>query len=98
MERRARERAELFYQALDSLPLFQPLVVPEDRSLMNATFRIEDPALEAAFLDECKRNGMVGVRGHRSVGGLRVSMYNALPLSSVQAICSLMQDFQQKNG
>lgn len=98
MERRARERAELFYQALDSLPLFQPLVVPEDRSLMNATFRIEDPALEAAFLDECKRNGMVGVKGHRSVGGLRVSMYNALPLSSVQAICSLMQEFQQKNG
>jgi phosphoserine aminotransferase len=60
---------------------------------MNATFTIKDEALEAAFLNECKQNGMVGVKGHRSVGGLRVSMYNALPLSSVEVLCSLMKHF-----
>jgi phosphoserine aminotransferase len=98
MEKRARQRADLFYNTLDTLPLFKPLVVKEDRSLMNATFTIRDKTLEEKFLSECKANGMVGVKGHRSVGGLRVSMYNALPLSSVAAICNLMADFQQKNG
>jgi phosphoserine aminotransferase len=98
MEKRARQRAKLFYDTLDSLPLFTPLVVKEDRSLMNATFTIKDKTLEETFLAECKANGMVGVKGHRSVGGLRVSMYNALSLSSVEAICQLMTDFQQKNG
>ena len=63
---------------------------------MNATFVIEDPAKEQQFLELCKQNGMVGVKGHRSVGGLRVSMYNAMPLSSVEAIVALMKDFQDK--
>lgn len=98
MEKRAKERAGLFYDTLDRLPMFRALVAKEDRSLMNATFTIEDKQLEDEFLAECKANGMVGVQGHRSVGGLRVSMYNALPLSSVQAICALMQYFQQKKG
>jgi phosphoserine aminotransferase len=98
MERRARQRADLFYKTLDSLSIFKPIVAKEDRSLMNATFKIEDPELEEAFLAECKANGMVGVKGYRTVGGLRVSMYNALPLSSVQAICDLMAEFQRKNG
>lgn len=98
MEKRAVKRADLFYSTLDSLSLFKPLVAKEDRSLMNATFTIEDKNLEEAFLSECKANGMIGVKGHRSVGGLRVSMYNALPLSSVQAICDLMIDFQRQHG
>jgi phosphoserine aminotransferase len=98
MQKRAQQRADLFYNTLDSLSVFKPLVAKEDRSLMNATFTIEDPKLEEAFLAECKANGMIGVKGHRSVGGLRVSMYNALPVSSVQAICDLMTDFQQNNG
>ncbi|MGN6616858.1 MAG: 3-phosphoserine/phosphohydroxythreonine transaminase [Ilyomonas sp.] len=93
MERRSKERAELFYNTLDSLPIFTPIVAKEDRSLMNATFTIKDEVLEKQFLEQCKENGMVGVKGHRSVGGLRVSMYNALPLSSVQAICELMKEF-----
>ena len=98
MEKRAKVRADLFYNTLDALPIFTPIVAKEDRSLMNATFAIKDEALENAFLDECKQNGMVGVKGHRSVGGLRVSMYNALPLSSVEALCSLMKQFAEKNG
>lgn len=98
MEKRAKQRADLFYNTLDSLPLFKPMVEKEDRSLMNATFTIEDKNLEEQFLQQCKSNGMVGVKGYRTVGGLRVSMYNALPISSVEAICQLMRDFQQKKG
>jgi phosphoserine aminotransferase len=98
MERRSKQRAKLFYDTLDSLPVFKPLVAKEDRSLMNATFTVEDPELEKEFLNECKQNGMVGVKGHRTVGGLRVSMYNALPLSSVEAICDLMKQFNAKHS
>ncbi len=96
MEKRAKERADLFYNTLDSLPFYTPIVAREDRSLMNATFSIQQPELEKEFLDLCKENGMVGVKGHRSVGGLRVSMYNALPLSSVNEICQLMRHFAEK--
>lgn len=98
MEKRAKERADLFYNTLDNLPVFTPIVAKEDRSLMNATFTIKDEALENEFVALCKQNGMVGVKGHRSVGGLRVSMYNALPLSSVQAICDLMTHFAAKKA
>lgn len=96
MERRAKERADLFYSTLDSLPVFAPLVAKEDRSFMNATFTIKDAEKEKEFLNLCKQNGMVGVKGHRSVGGLRVSMYNAMPMSSVKAIVELMTAFQNE--
>ncbi|MEO8713243.1 MAG: aminotransferase class V-fold PLP-dependent enzyme, partial [Parafilimonas sp.] len=98
MERRTQERADLFYETLDSLPAFEGKVVRQDRSLMNATFLTTKPEHEQLFLDECKQNGMVGVKGHRSVGGLRVSMYNALPLSSVKVLCDLMKDFSDKHS
>jgi phosphoserine aminotransferase len=98
MEKRAIERADLFYNTLDALPAFKPIVAKEDRSFMNATFTTAKPEHEEVFLNLCKQNGMVGVKGHRSVGGLRVSMYNALPLSSVQAITDLMKDFSEKNA
>ena len=65
---------------------------------MNAVFFIENEILQNKFLDECKANGMVGVKGYRTVGGIRVSMYNALALESVEAICTLMKDFAAKNG
>jgi len=98
MERRTQQRADLFYNTLDSLDAFTGKVDTRDRSLMNATFTTQDPELEKMFLDICKQNGMVGVKGHRSVGGLRVSMYNALPLSSVQVLCDVMKDFNEKHG
>jgi len=98
MESRTNERADLFYETLDSLPAFEGKVVKQDRSLMNATFATKNPELEKLFLDECKKNEMVGVKGHRSVGGLRVSMYNALPLSTVQILCDLMKDFSEKHS
>ena len=98
MENRTNDRADLFYETLDSLPVFEGKVVRQDRSLMNATFTAKDGELEKLFLDECKKNGMVGVKGHRSVGGLRISMYNAMPLSSVQTLCDLMKDFSEKHS
>lgn len=98
MERRNQAKASLLYHTIDSLPVFKPTVEKEDRSLMNAVFFLADPSLETVFLDECKNEGMIGVKGYRTVGGVRVSMYNALPLSSVEAICSLMQDFARRKG
>ena len=98
MERRSIERANLFYSTIDSLPIFTSYINKEDRSNMNAVFFMKDEKLQDQFLEECKANGMIGVKGYRTVGGLRVSMYNALPLSSVQAFCELSKTFAQKNG
>jgi phosphoserine aminotransferase len=98
MGRRSKEKASLFYNTLDSLPVFTAKVAHEDRSEMNAVFFLANPALEAPFLELCKKEGMVGVKGYRTVGGIRVSMYNALDISSVQLFCDLMKDFAAKNG
>jgi phosphoserine aminotransferase len=78
---------------LDSLPLFRPTVAKENRSKMNVVFVMDDPELEREFLATCKANGMIGVKGHRSVGGFRVSLYNAMPLGSVEVLTELMNDF-----
>ncbi len=98
IERINNAKAELFYSTLDSLPIFKGIVAKEDRSYMNAVFIMDDPALEKEFLDLCKQEGMVGIKGHRSVGGFRVSMYNALQYESVIAITDLMKDFAKKKG
>ena len=83
---------------MDSLPLFKGPVAKEDRSKMNAVFIMNNEELEKEFLELCKKEGMYGVKGHRSVGGFRVSMYNALQLESVKAITDLMKDFANKKG
>lgn len=98
IEKINNEKAGLLYQTLDSLPLFKPVVAKEDRSNMNVVFIMEDPALEKEFLELCKQEGMYGVKGHRSVGGFRISLYNALPSESVEAITTLMKDFAQRHG
>jgi phosphoserine aminotransferase len=87
------QKSDLLYDTLDRLPLFKPTVAKEDRSRMNVVFVMDDPELEKKFLALCKENGMIGVKGHRSVGGFRVSLYNALPLESVKALTNLMQNF-----
>jgi phosphoserine aminotransferase len=92
------EKSNLFYDTLDALPVFKGIVAKEDRSKMNAVFVMENPELEKEFLDLCKNEGMIGVKGHRSVGGFRISMYNALSLESVKAITDLMIDFSNKKG
>jgi phosphoserine aminotransferase len=98
MEQRTNAKSALLYNTIDSLPVFKALVAKEDRSQTNAVFFLSDPQLEAPFLDLCKKEGMVGVKGYRTVGGVRVSMYNALPLESVQVFCDLMKDFASRKG
>ncbi len=98
LENENNAKATLLYETLDTLPLFNGPVRKEDRSKMNAVFTIKDSLLEKEFLERCKGEGMVGVKGHRSVGGFRISMYNALSLDSVKAITDLMKDFANKKG
>ena len=98
IEKINNEKAELLYSTLASIPMFNLPVPQQDRSKMNAVFTMQDPALEKLFLARCKEEGMVGVKGHRSVGGFRVSMYNALPLSSVVDITDLIKDFANKHA
>jgi phosphoserine aminotransferase len=90
IEKINKEKAGLLYNILDAKEGFEPTVAKEDRSRMNVVFLIPDPVLEKKFLDACKEQNMVGVKGHRSVGGYRVSLYNALPLESVHALSQLI--------
>lgn len=98
MERRSKQKADLLYETIDALPIFNCPIVKEDRSSMNAVFFIENENLQNEFLEECKANGMIGVKGYRTVGGIRVSMYNALPVESVEAFCNLAKEFSNKKG
>jgi phosphoserine aminotransferase len=98
IEKLNNAKAELLYKTLDSLPVFKGVVAKEDRSNMNATFVMHDAILEKEFLELCRQEGMVGVKGHRSVGGFRVSLYNALKLESVEALTGLMKEFANKKG
>jgi phosphoserine aminotransferase len=93
MEKRNQEKATLLYNTIEAHPLFNCPIAKEDRSIMNAVFFLNDASKENEFLDLCKKSGMIGVKGYRTVGGIRVSMYNAMPLSSVQAFCDLMNHF-----
>lgn len=93
-----QEKADLLYNTLDQLPLFKPTVAKEDRSLMNAVFTIADPAVEKEFLALCEKENMIGIKGHRTTGGFRVSLYNAISLESVQALTDLMHHFAQTKG
>ena len=93
IERINNEKATLLYNTLDELSIFTLPVAKEDRSKMNVVFTMNDKNLESEFLRLCKEEGMVGVKGHRSVGGFRVSLYNALPLESVKVLTDLMRWF-----
>ena len=99
IEKINNKKAQLLYNAIDSLPVFKgPVINTEDRSIMNACFVMDNADLEKEFLTLCKQNNIIGVKGHRSVGGFRVSLYNALPLESVQLLTDLMKDFADKKG
>jgi phosphoserine aminotransferase len=98
MEKLNDAKAKLLYDTLDALPVFTPKVATEDRSLMNVVWIMKDAELEKMFLAACKENGMVGVKGHRTVGGFRASLYNALTIESVKALTDLMHHFAQKHG
>lgn len=93
IEKRNEEKAACLYAAIDRNPLFTGTVEKEDRSKMNACFIMKNPELETQFLQFTKEQGVVGIKGHRLVGGFRASLYNALPLGSVQFLAELMDEF-----
>ena len=99
MERRDLAKAELLYSAIDSSRMFVGTVVPEDRSIMNVCFvmKPEYAELEKEFADFAASKGMIGIKGHRSVGGFRASLYNALPMDSVKALVETMNEFEKKH-
>jgi len=98
MEKRNAAKATLLYDAVDRLPIFKGTTAVEDRSVMNPTFVMTDATMEPAFDALWKEAGISGIRGHRSVGGYRASMYNALPIESVQVLVDVMKEFANKNG
>jgi len=89
-------KAELLYNEIDRNPYFRGTANTEDRSVMNATFLLEDESQAAVFDEMWKAAGISGIAGHRSVGGYRASIYNALPLESVQVLVDVMQEFERK--
>jgi phosphoserine aminotransferase len=86
----------MLYNAIDNSKIFKGTTVKEDRSKMNVCFVMEDAEKEKAFLDFAKQNNIYGIKGHRSVGGFRASLYNALPLSSVEYLVGKMQEFEKE--
>ncbi len=97
-EKRNAEKADLLYAEIDRNSLFTGNVEHKDRSKMNVTFTLSQEGLENTFLDLCKQANIVGIKGHRSVGGFRASLYNALPLKSVQALVEIMTFLEQSHG
>lgn len=94
IEKRNQAKATLLYNEIDNNDLFVGTVRKEDRSLMNATFLLNDESQNERFLEACKEANISGVKGHRSVGGFRASMYNAMDVDSVQALVNVMQTFK----
>lgn len=98
IEKENIEKSDALYAEIDRNPLFKGPCNVEDRSRMNVCFVMENPELEKPFLKFAQERGMVGIKGHRSVGGFRASIYNALPLSSVQALIDTMKEFAENNA
>ncbi|MFN5705902.1 MAG: 3-phosphoserine/phosphohydroxythreonine transaminase [bacterium] len=97
MERRNNAKAELLYSEIDRNSLFKGTCAVEDRSHMNICFVMNESSLEKEFLKMAEAAGCIGLKGHRSVGGFRASMYNALPIESVQALVDVMKTFEKNN-
>ena len=91
-------KAEKLYGAIDASGFYRNPVAKDCRSWMNVPFTLADPALDEPFLKGAKAAGLVTLKGHRSVGGMRASIYNAMPESGVDALVAFMRDFQQRNG
>ena len=97
MERRNRAKAAVLYDYLDSQAFYRPHAEKDSRSLMNVTFTTPDPELDVLFASEAAKQGLVNLKGHRLVGGLRASIYNAMPLAGAEKLVSFMRDFAKEN-
>ena len=91
-------KAKLLYEFLDQTEFYYSPVAKSDRSLMNVPFRLKNEALDEEFLKLAKKNGLAELKGHRAVGGMRASIYNAMPIAGVRALVEFMREFQKKNG
>ncbi len=98
MGERNRVKAELLYACIDGSDFYRNPVDPAARSRMNVPFTLADPELDARFVEESTAAGLLALKGHRSVGGMRASIYNAMPLEGVQALVDFMDDFARRNG
>jgi phosphoserine aminotransferase len=99
MELQNRAKAEMLYRAIDgSEGFYRNAVAPAARSWMNVTFTLQDPTLDAVFLDAAAAAGLLNLKGHRVVGGMRASLYNAMPLAGVLALCEFMRDFARRRA
>jgi phosphoserine aminotransferase len=98
IEAKNRRKAETLYAAIDASDFYANPVEASARSWMNVPFTLTDPALDAAFLEQAKAAGLTSLKGHRSVGGMRASLYNAMPQEGVDALVSLMRDFEEQHG
>ena len=96
MKKRNEEKAKVLYDFLDRSKLFQGTVEKKDRSLMNVPFVTGDPELDAAFVKEAEKAGFVNLKGHRTVGGMRASIYNAMPIEGVKKLVAFMEDFEAR--
>ena len=97
-EQRNIAKAELLYDAIDDEPFYANPVERRDRSRMNVPFTLADPALDAEFLSAAAERGLIQLKGHRSVGGMRASIYNAMPIEGVQALVDHLRDFAATRG
>ena len=98
MEQTNREKAGLLYDYLDSTAFYNSPVAKDNRSLMNVPFTLKDAALDEAFLKLAKERGLLQLKGHRSVGGMRASIYNAMPIEGVRRLLEYMQAFEARHG
>jgi phosphoserine aminotransferase len=98
MEVKNRAKAALLYDYLDTTGFYRAPVARDCRSLMNVPFKLKDEALDAAFLKGAEARGMVQLKGHRSVGGMRASIYNAMPVAGVMALVAYMKEFEAQHG
>jgi phosphoserine aminotransferase len=98
VEKKNIAKARLLYDCLDQSKFYLSPVRKEDRSRMNVPFKLRDPSLDEAFLKGAKERGMVQLKGHRSVGGMRASIYNAMPIEGVQALAEYMREFEKQHG
>ncbi len=97
MQKRNEEKAKYIYDVIDQSDFYKGTVVKEDRSLMNIPFRLATEELEKKFVQEAAERDMIGLKGHRSVGGIRASVYNSLPIEAAQALAEFMIDFEKRN-
>ncbi|MHB1015718.1 MAG: 3-phosphoserine/phosphohydroxythreonine transaminase [Desulfurivibrionaceae bacterium] len=98
MEKINKEKAAILYAAIDGTDFYRGHALPGSRSQMNITFNLPTPELEAQFIKEATAKGMDGLKGHRSVGGCRASIYNAFPKAGVEALVAFMKEFEKKNS